>query len=196
MLEEFELWVHQRLGCREASVVVLSADHRRLLVRLAAPALEIVVFVGHAPDALNEEALYDGWEDTEGLLQKATAGDVPFVKMVDTNGHLGSAQSRTAGSENTARQGEGGAGVLLHEGVADVRRQRSSKIRPPERGERSMASGAEFHWTALGDHVDYLLVLVKLALPQAVRSPGALLPSSQSWRRPGRFLGRTKQQSC
>ena len=86
--EEFELWVHQRLGCSEASVVVLATDHRRLLVRLAAPALEIVVFVGHAPDALDEEALYDGWEDTEGLLQKATAGDVPFVMMVEANWRL------------------------------------------------------------------------------------------------------------
>ena len=54
-----------RLGCREASVVVLAADHRRLLVRSAAPAFEIVVFVDDAPNALNEEALYDWWEVTE-----------------------------------------------------------------------------------------------------------------------------------
>ena len=83
---DVELWVRQKLGCREASMVVLATDHRRLLVRLAAPAFEIVVFVGHVLDALDQEALCDWWDVAERLLEKATARDVPFAMMVDANG--------------------------------------------------------------------------------------------------------------
>ena len=66
--------------------MVLATDHRRLLVRLAAPAFEIVVFVGHVLDALDQEALCDWWDVAERLLEKATARDVPFAMMVDANG--------------------------------------------------------------------------------------------------------------
>ena len=41
-----ELSVHERFGCREASVLVVATYHRRLKVRLAAPKFAIVVFRG------------------------------------------------------------------------------------------------------------------------------------------------------
>ena len=63
------------------------------------------MFVGHVPDALDEEALCDWWDVTEGLLEKATAWDVPFVMMVDSNWRLGLEQSGAVCSENSAAQG-------------------------------------------------------------------------------------------
>ena len=42
--------MHQMFRCREASVVALATDHRRMLARLAAAAFVIVVFVCHAPE--------------------------------------------------------------------------------------------------------------------------------------------------
>ena len=66
------------------------------------------MFVGrHVLDGLDEEALYDWWEVTERLLETATAEVVPSVMMVDSNGRLGSAQSRAVGSENSTGQGAG-----------------------------------------------------------------------------------------
>ena len=83
--------MQQRLGSLEASVVVLATDHRRLMVRFAAPAFEIV---DHMP------------RESDGSGLRA------LVMMVDANGRLGSVQSIAVGCENSFP--ENGKGARLH----------------------------------------------------------------------------------
>ena len=76
---------------------------------------------------------------SQSLLETATARDVPFVMMVDAHGRPGSAQCRAVGSESSTGRGAG-----LHSCMSAMQmcaQQRSSKIRPPERGERSTWHG-------------------------------------------------------
>ena len=87
--------------------MVFATDCRCLLIRLAAPAFEIFLFVGHAPDATYEEAAR-----LAGSYGAASGDDVPLVMMVDASGRVGSEQPSAVGSENSA--GEDVGGVKLH----------------------------------------------------------------------------------
>ena len=201
------------VGCREVSVVVLATDHRRLLVRLAAPAFEIVEFVGHVLDALDEEGLCECWEVKERLLEKATARDFPFVMMVDANGRLGPAQSGAVGSENSTGQGEGGAGLhscmralqmcapatFFEESAPGTRRALDGKwhgidwIAAPHTQPHHVREVKVMQQISmnLGNHVDHLPVMVKLGFPQTVWSPRSAppeFPSRGSWDAPSQMV--------